>query len=386
MTGAPMKQKILLVDDEPSNLRLLHSILKKEHALMVARDGREALRLAAMGPDLILLDIMMPGMDGYEVCRCLKADDETRDIPVIFVTAKREEADEALGFEAGSVDYITKPISPLVVEARVKTHLSLRMARRHLEERNVALEKAQAELKKQHQALLEADQLKKDVERITRHDLKSPLNGIILYANMLLKQGGLATAHRDRIAKIRGLGHQVMDMVNLSLGLFKMEQGSYVLDAKRVDLLPILHNIISEYEQIRRLRELDLEVMLDGEPVAEGAGFFVQGEELLCYSMLANLVKNALEASPEGFPVTISLNSPAAGSAGPGQVTIHNFSVVPEAVRERFFEKYVTCGKQSGTGLGTYSAKLIAVTQKGDIRMETSEEEGTTVTIELPVQ
>ncbi|MEW9796622.1 response regulator [Alteromonas sp. CYL-A6] len=117
---------ILLVDDEPVNLRVLRQLLDKDYNLVFAKNGEEALRLAHdQAPDLILMDVMMPGLTGFETCQRLKADDATRSIPVIFVTALSDEHDEAEGFNVGGVDYITKPISAPVVRARVKTHLSL---------------------------------------------------------------------------------------------------------------------------------------------------------------------------------------------------------------------------------------------------------------------
>jgi putative two-component system response regulator len=120
------KQSLLLVDDEPTNLRVLRTVLQEQYRLLFAKSGEEALQLLQQEtPDLILLDVMMPGLTGFDVCTRLKANPQTRAIPVIFVTALKEEMDETKGFEVGAVDYITKPISPAVVRARVKTHLSL---------------------------------------------------------------------------------------------------------------------------------------------------------------------------------------------------------------------------------------------------------------------
>jgi len=117
---------ILAVDDEASNLQLLRQILQDHYRLLFAKDGARALELArSEQPDLVLLDVMMPGMSGYEVCAALKANPATASVPVMFVTALTETADEVEGFEAGAVDYITKPVSPPVVRARVRTHLSL---------------------------------------------------------------------------------------------------------------------------------------------------------------------------------------------------------------------------------------------------------------------
>ncbi|MFP5513902.1 MAG: two-component system response regulator [Alphaproteobacteria bacterium] len=132
------KPRILIVDDEPINLKVMADLLRDSYGLIVAKDGLQALaRLAGDPlPDLILLDVMMPGMDGVEVCRRLKEDARTRDLPVIFITAMGQVHDETRGFAVGAVDYITKPISPPVVLARVRTHISLREARRALADQN----------------------------------------------------------------------------------------------------------------------------------------------------------------------------------------------------------------------------------------------------------
>ena len=136
------KPTVLIVDDTPENLKLMTGLLAEDYDTRVANNGERALKIA-MGetpPDLVLLDIMMPGMDGYEVCRRLKADSRTRDVPVIFLTAKVEVEDEQLGFDVGAVDYITKPISPPIVLARVKTHLTLKAAADFLRDKNEYLE------------------------------------------------------------------------------------------------------------------------------------------------------------------------------------------------------------------------------------------------------
>jgi putative two-component system response regulator len=132
------KATILLVDDMPDNLAVMSSLLKDDYKVKVATGGEAALRLVASGapPDLILLDIMMPGMDGYEVCRRLKRDSRTTDIPVIFLTAMHDVEDETKGLELGAIDYITKPISPPIVMARVRNHLALKAMADFLRDQN----------------------------------------------------------------------------------------------------------------------------------------------------------------------------------------------------------------------------------------------------------
>ena len=137
------KKTILVVDDTPDNLALMSDLLKDIYKVKIANNGEKALRIAQSDapPDLILLDIMMPGMDGYEVCRQLKAHSLTQDIPVIFLTAKAEVEDEKMGLELGAVDYLTKPISPPIALARVKNHLLLKSSADFLRDKSVFLEK-----------------------------------------------------------------------------------------------------------------------------------------------------------------------------------------------------------------------------------------------------
>jgi serine phosphatase RsbU (regulator of sigma subunit) len=140
------KPRILIVDDTPANIKILADLLRKDYLLSVATNGADALEIAGSEeqPDLVLLDIMMPEMDGYEVCRRLKADPTTRDMPVIFITAMSEVDDETKGFSLGAVDYITKPFRPPIVQARVAAHLELALARRTLAAQNQLLRESLA--------------------------------------------------------------------------------------------------------------------------------------------------------------------------------------------------------------------------------------------------
>ena len=141
------KKKILIVEDERLNIKILLETLKAEYKTLVAINGEEGLGRALSKPDLILLDIMMPGIDGYEVCRRLKADEQTKDIPVIFITAMSDVGYEKKGLELGAVDYITKPISPPIVKARVKHHLERENYRKHLEIQVKELQDAMSKIK-----------------------------------------------------------------------------------------------------------------------------------------------------------------------------------------------------------------------------------------------
>jgi len=364
--SADHRHRILVVDDTPANLRIMADTLRDEFELAMATNGPDALDMANENPpDLVLLDIMMPDMDGYEVCRRLKADPATADIPVIFVTAMGEVEDETHGLELGAVDYLRKPCNPAIVQARVHTHLHLLQARR--------------DLARQNEELKQAARLREDVERISRHDLKNPLTSIMSVPQLLLMADNLDEHQREMLQRVEESAYAMLGMINFSLDLFKMEQGIYKLQAKAVDLLDVLRRVGNELESLGRSRKVDLAVLLDGSEPKAGDSFMILGEDLLCHSMLGNLMRNALEAAPPDSTVTVRLER-----GDPARVAVHNMGAVPPEVRERFFEKYATAGKERGTGLGTYSARLTAETLGGGIGFESSEEAGTTVTVELP--
>ena len=368
MSEKDPKAKILIVDDTPENIDILGNVLKPYYRRVVALNGVKALEIArsASPPDLILLDIMMPEMDGYEVCRRLKMDGICDDIPVIFVTAKTGVEDEAMGFELGAVDYITKPISPPIVLARVRTHLELRRARQILQNQN--------------RELLEAARLRDDVDNIMRHDLKGPLTSIIGMPQLIKLTMEPGQEIRQAVDSIEESGYMMLNMINLSLDLFKMERGTYAFKPQPTDLKKLFTKIIKDQESFVRYKKLSFAFTINGRGADESDEFTVMAEELLAYSLFSNLVKNAVEAAPEETSIDISLSE----ESGFGRAVLANKGAVPLEIRERFFEKYVTAGKRGGTGLGAYSARLMAVTMQGDINLESSDELGAEITVRLP--
>lgn len=367
MSPESCKTTILAVDDSPANIDVVKEALSPEYLVKAAVDGKTALKIVQQKmPDLILLDILMPDVDGYEVCRLLKADPATRDIPIIFLTVKDQDADEAFGLSLGAVDYIIKPISPAILKERVRTHLSLRKAHR--------------ELKEQNEELIKAARLREDVDNITRHDLKGPLSVIIGYPDLILLNASLTAEQISYLKSIQEAGYTMLSMINTSLNLLKMEQGQYQLSPEPIDAVRVLRKILKEYESLTRRDNLKVAIVRNGRPVRDGEEFRFMGEELLAFSMFSNLIKNAVEASPSGETITIGLESGPAMN----RVCIFNKGAVPAEIRERFFDKYATAGKKWGTGLGTYSARLMAETLRGSIELDTSHPDGTTVRVLLP--
>ena len=358
------RHRILVVDDEPNNRKLLHQILRDSYQPTFAVDGEQALEIIEqIQPDLILLDIMMPGMDGYQVCQRLKSDVRTRPIPVIFITAMTTVEDEALGFKAGCADYITKPFSPSIVLARVKTQLELKDA----------FETMAAQNKK----LIQAAKLREEVEHITRHDLKNPLTGIFSGVD-LLEMEGLSPDQMEILDIIKVSAHKMLQMINASLDLFKMEQNIYRLNLVEVDLVRVILRIEKECHSIIKAKQTG--IMIRNEGLAETGKFTVKAEDLLIYSMMSNLIKNALEATPKTEKISVTLSRKETQAV----ICIHNKGSVPREIKPVFFEKYTTSGKAKGSGIGTYSARLIARTLGGSIHMDSSEEQGTRISILLP--
>jgi PAS domain S-box-containing protein len=226
-------------------------------------------------------------------------------------------------------------------------------------------------LRELNRALEESVRLREEVDRMSRHDLKTPLNAIIGISRLMHEEGRLSAEDAQLATRIEEAGFRLLSMINLSLDMFRMEQGTYPLSPKAVDLRDVLDKVVRDLRSHAKAKRASVRI--------EGDAAHAWGEELLCYSMLANVTKNAIEATPQGGTVTLSIQPAEEGVS----IRIHNAGAVPEAMRGRFFEKYSTAGKQGGLGLGTYSARLMARTQMGDIEMQTSEAAGTTLAVRL---
>ena len=217
--------------------------------------------------------------------------------------------------------------------------------------------------------------LREDVERITRHDLKAPLMGIIHMPALILKNKALPARDVELLHLLQESGYRMLHMINMSLALYQMETGSYACKREHFDILRTITRAISGTRLAADAKDVRVTVRRDGAPVADGDDFPVVGEDMLCLTMLENLVKNAIEAAPAGSACRIEADTRQR------TLRIVNPGAVPPAIREHFFEKYVTSGKRWGTGLGTYSAQLIARTNGWDIALCCEVPGETTVTL-----
>ncbi len=221
------------------------------------------------------------------------------------------------------------------------------------------------------------EQFREDVERITRHDLKTPLSAFTALPDLLLQDDNLTGDQRESLRFIRDAGLRMLGMINLSLDLFKMETGAYSLPPDVFPLSAPLDRALAGVRTLARTFGAEL-AMLPGADIHE---LSVRGDEGLLVSLLENLLKNALEASPQGGRVELRAQT------GNGSLTlaIRNAGTVPEDILPRFFEKYATSGKKHGTGLGTYSARLVARAHGGELTLDTGEPGHTTLRLTLPL-
>jgi CheY-like chemotaxis protein len=361
---ATEKSTVLLVDDTPANLQLLYELLKGEFEVRTASNGQKALDICQSDspPDLVLLDIMMPGMDGFEVARRLREHPGSESIPVIFVTAKGDQESRLKGLGLGAVDFVSKPVDPEVLLPRVRNFM-----------RYVSLHK---QLQASCDAMMDSARLRADVEHITRHDLRGPLANVVSMARLLAGNATLNPPELELANLIAESALQVLDMINFSSELFKIESGRFELQAKPVPLAGVLQHIVQTTGATYLSKEI--EVALEAEEGDKAK--MALGDPAFCHSIFQNLIKNACEAAPKGSRVTVSLSF-----ADLAQVLISNRGAVPVVMRQHFFEKFMTSGKVGGSGLGAYSAKLLTEAQGGQVTMKTSDKEDSTVlTVMLP--
>jgi CheY-like chemotaxis protein len=363
----PILPTILIVDDIPDNLQLLSDLFKDEYRVRVAHNGKKALDICTSenAPDLVLLDIMMPDMDGFEVAKRMREHPGSEHIPVIFVTAMTDNDTRLKGLELGAVDFVTKPIDPDVLIPRVRNFM-----------RYVELHK---QLQDDYDSMLENARLREDVEHITRHDLKNPLSGVIGLIQSLAEDGSMNRKQIDQLRLVEETALEALNIINLSSELYKIETGRFKLDAQPIIIGDVLRRIAEICRNTFNSKHITISVATDVTSVDEEIPHSL-GDAMFCYSLFQNLIKNACEAAPENSRVVVMLID-----SDPLKITIQNNGAVPAPIREHFFDKFVTHGKSSGTGLGTYSAKLLTEAQNGSISLDVSDEKNlSTVTVRLP--
>ncbi|HEX6038000.1 response regulator [Longimicrobium sp.] len=368
---------LLVVDDEPSNVDVLRDLLEAlGYRTLGAGSGDAALALARdRRPDLVLLDVMMPGMDGLEACRRLKADAATASIPVVFVTALSDARDRARALDAGGDDFLTKPFSRPVLVARIRSLLRLKAA--------------QDQLADSYRRLRELEALKDDLTRMVVHDLKAPLTGILGSLEIVLDgdAGPLSADQRRLLGDAQERGGDLLRMVDNLLDLSRLEESAVQLSPRDLDAARLLREVAGAWS-VRAERE--------GARVAveAPAGLSVRADEGMVRRVLGNLIGNALRHGGAGVSVRLSA-VPAEGD-GVKFTVADNGPGIAEADHEFIFRKYGRRSTDSvgdlvegaaegvGSGLGLTFCKLAVEAHGGRIWVQSRPGEGAAFHFVLP--
>ncbi len=362
--GAP---SILVVDDTVENLRLLGDMLvQRGYEVRPVTSGRQAIQAAEHAPpDLILLDVNMPGMNGYEACERLKAIEKLRDIPVIFLTALSDTADKLKAFSAGGEDYITKPYQVDEVLARIRVHLALR--------------KARLELSAQYERLQALERARDDLVHMVVHDMRSPLSVLLAHLEFLREDLGKALQgdSADSLHAATTAAKALVRMSNDLLDVSRLEEGKLPLTRTPSDLAQIASAIRDALGTLDRERAISVTFPGPVEAVCDGG---------VVHRVFENLVNNAVKHTPAGGAIAISVAMIGERARvevrdeGPG---------VPVEARTMIFEKFGTVaarkeGAFHSAGLGLAFCKLAVEAHGGAIGVQDAEPRGSVFWFELP--
>ncbi len=366
----PQNATVLIVDDTPANIDVLSQILEEEgYTIFVATNGQAALELAPVSqPDLILLDVMMPGIDGFETCRRLKAQKETASIPIIFITAKSETEDIIQGFSLGGVDYISKPFRQEEVCVRIHNHLQLQNLIRQLEKKN--------------KELLELNNLKNQFLGIAAHDLRGPLTSIKGFSKFLIEDDDNIPRETRRgfAENIHLASKNMLNLITDLLDITVIESGALQLQLVSASLKDLvaerarLHQFSADKKSIVLKFELDDITPFRFDPNRIG-------------QVLDNLISNAIKFSPSSTTVSLRLEQKddfavfSIQDEGPG-ITLED--------QEKIFHQFQklsarpTAGEAS-YGLGLSIAKIMVEAHQGELTFTSQTSKGTTFRFSLPM-
>lgn len=369
---------ILIVDDHPANLEILFELFEQTRFdISFASDGRTCLDIARTDhPDIILLDVMMPDMDGFEVCRQLKRHPDTCDIPVIFMTALSDTMEKVKGFELGAIDYITKPFQAQEVLARVNIHLTLQRLQRELSRKNAEL---QAGLDREK----ELNQIKSRFISVASHELRSPLTIISMTSKMLKRYADRMSAEK-KLAQLDIIEDAVTKMADLLddvLLLVKVESHQFQFHPTHLDVAAYCRDIADQFRSICA----DAHVL---EFSAHGEGFEANIDPKLLRHIFSNLLSNAIKYSPNGGTIRFEIFCEAGSSGMRFCVHDEGIGIAPGDLEHLFdaFHRGGNVDQIKGTGLGLWIVKQFVELHSGTLDVESELGRGTTFTIRLPFE
>jgi two-component system sensor histidine kinase/response regulator len=372
-TPATEPGTLLVVDDESTNRDVLSRRLRRQgHTVVTADNGNDALAVMRETPfDLVLLDIMMPDMDGYEVLRRVKSDDRLRHIPVVMISAIDELQSVVRCIAAGAEDYLAKPFNPTLLQARIGACLEKKRSR----DRETLLFD---ELRRNYKRLQEAEKLRDDFRNMIVHDLRTPLTAVIAGVDMLGWGSGLDDRQREMIAIVAGGGRTLLGMINDLLDVEKMEAGMMALRYENLSAAALVANAIAEIRSLAEASETSLVTVLE-----EGLGLFA-GDANKLGRTLVNLIANAIRFTPRG---TVTITAGRHDSQNVRFAVADTGRGIPPDAFERIFEKFgqLDATSRIGTGLGLAFCKLAVEAHGGRIKVESTPGAGSTFSFTFPV-
>jgi len=370
MTPAMRPARLLVVDDEERNRRLLVTMLEAEgHTTLEAGDGPRALEEARQShPDLILLDVMMPGMDGFSVARILKADPATQAIPIVMVTALDDRDSRLEGLEAGAEEFVCKPVDRIELHARLRNLLKLKGLMSELEQ---ARDEAEA-----------ASRAKSAFLSSMSHEIRTPLNAVLGFSELLLQEEGLSMRQQDYLQIINRAGDHLLGLINEVLELARIEAGRASLALEPLDL----HRLIEELGRLFQVRAEDKGIALEWQ-VDPGVPPFVLADANKLRQILMNLLGNAIKFTESGR-VSLEVRAPGApGEAWPLRFDVKDTGpgIAPEGLERIFtaFEQTAAGAAKGGAGLGLAISRQYARLMGGDLRGSSEPGQGSCFSLNL---
>lgn len=362
---------ILAIDDTKGNLRvLLETLSAAGHEVLIASDGETGISTAQYAkPELILLDVMMPGISGYETCKRLKKNPETAHIPIIFMTALHETEEKVKAFQLGAVDFVTKPFAEAELLARVNTHLTVSRLQNDLTRRNAQLE--------------DLNRLKNEFLGMAAHDIRNPLSTIVATADLvelMVQQPTPSADLPNYITNISTAAVRISAIINNLLDVNAIETGERRLNEKILDLVPIVQQSVQQNQL--NAQKKDIAIQFHSTTPRATASL---DDDSVC-QVIDNILSNAVKYSPSGSTVSVSVGEIESvvrleiSDQGPG---------LSEEDLSKMFRKFCRLapkptGGEPSTGLGLWIVKQLTESMNGTIRCESTLGEGCQFIAEWP--